>query len=195
MQISKSCNLKQKKFPKSQAAYQPGRGTTEHVFALKILIEKAIVSSDYEINILLLDMSKAFDTIERDTLINDLSLVLNRDELHMFYILLKDVEIEVKVESETGKSFITNIGSPQGDSASAFLFIYYLALSLKSELPPDTFTNIPSNEHDYSRQTSQKDYRHDQQYADDTGWVQSTCLSNESPPISSKLCCPSCHSF
>ena len=70
-------------------------------------------------------MSKAFDTIERYTLIEDLKLVLDEDEIHIFYnILLKYVEIEVKVEFTTGKSFITNIGSPQGDSAGAFLFIY-----------------------------------------------------------------------
>ena len=35
--------------PKDQAAYQEGRGTTDQVFAIKILIEKAICSSDYEL--------------------------------------------------------------------------------------------------------------------------------------------------
>ena len=49
--------------PLSQAAYRNGRSTTEHVFAMKILCEKAMASSDYSINILLLDMTSAFDTI------------------------------------------------------------------------------------------------------------------------------------
>ena len=35
--------------PKSQAAYQKGRGTTEQVLALKILIDKAITSTDYDL--------------------------------------------------------------------------------------------------------------------------------------------------
>ena len=36
----------------------------------------------------------------------------------------------VKLNNEFGKEFITNIGSPQGDSASAIFFIVYLAISL-----------------------------------------------------------------
>ena len=50
------------KIPKAQAAYQTGRGTTEQVLALKLLIEKAITTTDYDLYILLLDMSRAFDT-------------------------------------------------------------------------------------------------------------------------------------
>ena len=50
------------RIPKTQAANQEGRETTEHVFTCKVLAEKAITSENYEIVILLLDMSKAFDT-------------------------------------------------------------------------------------------------------------------------------------
>ena len=52
----------------SQSAYRPGRSTTENVFALKMLCEKAVISQNYETNILLLDMSKAFDNVNRDAL-------------------------------------------------------------------------------------------------------------------------------
>ena len=48
---------------KSQAAYQSGRSTTEHVFAIKLLAEMAITSKDLTIYLLMLDMSKAFYTI------------------------------------------------------------------------------------------------------------------------------------
>ena len=41
----------------SQAAYRPGRSTTEHVFAFKSLAEKVVTSSNYEIIIEMLDMS------------------------------------------------------------------------------------------------------------------------------------------
>ena len=51
--------------PPSQAAYQSGRSTTERVFTLKILAEKAITSENHDIFILMLDMSKAFDTVNR----------------------------------------------------------------------------------------------------------------------------------
>ena len=49
--------------PKSQAAYQGGRSTTEHVLTCKLLAERAISSDKEETIILLLDMSRAFDTV------------------------------------------------------------------------------------------------------------------------------------
>ena len=83
--IRRTMKKMQEKVPLTQAAYLPGRGTTEQVFAIKIMAEKAISSSNYEINVLPLDMSKAFDTIDRDTLINDMKQVLESDEIHIFY--------------------------------------------------------------------------------------------------------------
>ena len=65
---------------RDQAAYQNGRSTTEQVFAVKMLIEKAVASSDYTIFILMLDMSKAFDTVNRKTLFEGLEKVLLPEE-------------------------------------------------------------------------------------------------------------------
>ena len=55
--------------PISQAAYRKNRSTTEHVFATKLIIERKISSADETVYLLLLDMSKAFDSIQRNTLI------------------------------------------------------------------------------------------------------------------------------
>ena len=49
--------------PKDQAAYQKGRNTTEQVMCMKILIEKAITSENYNPIIMMIDMSKAYDTV------------------------------------------------------------------------------------------------------------------------------------
>ena len=54
-----------------------------------------------------------------------------------------------------GKTTKTNIGSPQGDSASAILFILYLALRLKK----------------YKFDVDKDDLFIEVQYADDLGWV------------------------
>ena len=54
--------------PPSQAAYRAGISTTEHVFAAKVLVEKVITSAKYPIHLLILDMSKAFNTLNRSTL-------------------------------------------------------------------------------------------------------------------------------
>ena len=59
------------------------RSTTEHVFATKLIIERTISSTPYIAYLLLFDMSKAFDSIQRNTLIQDPKNVLNQDELHL----------------------------------------------------------------------------------------------------------------
>jgi hypothetical protein len=173
--------------PITQAAYRSGRSTTEHVFTLKLLAEKAITSSNYEIHILLLDMSRAFDTVRRADLMKDLEEVLEKDELHMFDLLLRDVKIKVRCGKTSGEYFKTNIGTPQGDCASAILFTLYLAKSIKEAKPPNpphlidhTYnkTNPESeitpqhlHDHNYHKPNPARKLNIDQQYADDIGWV------------------------
>ena len=157
--------------PITQAAYRSGRGTTEHVFTIKTLAEKAITSSDYTINILLLDMSKAFDTIKRDILIEDLKEILSDDELHIFYLLLKDVKVQVKIDKSYGEPITTNIGAPQGDCASAILFTLYLAKALQGKNICEC-TGISQNAQPPPPPTNNEYYVNiDQQYADDIGWA------------------------
>ena len=64
--------------PITQSAYRKGRGTTENVFTFKILAEKAISEENCEIYLRLLDMSKAFDSVNRTLLIEDLKKILAR---------------------------------------------------------------------------------------------------------------------
>ena len=66
-----------------EAAYRSSRSTTEHVFATQLIAQKAISSIDYSTFVLLLDMSKALDTANRITLLQDLSRLINKDELHL----------------------------------------------------------------------------------------------------------------
>ena len=81
--------------PISQAAYRKNRLATEHAFATKLIIERTISSTDETLYLLLLDMSKSFDRIQRNELIEGLINVLNQDELHLIRILF-DVKIAVK---------------------------------------------------------------------------------------------------
>ena len=116
----------------SQAAYQQGRNTTEMVFTFKILAEKALTSQDYKLILLLLDMSKAFETVRRNELFKILKEVLNKDELHMIKIPVKDVKLNVRIGNTRGEKISTNIGVPQGDCLNPILFIVYLAEALKT---------------------------------------------------------------
>ena len=74
-------------FPSSQAAYQPGRGTTEQIFALGQLIEKSI-EFNKPIHIVFIDFTKAFDSIKLDKLWE----ILDRTPINKNYInLLKSL--------------------------------------------------------------------------------------------------------
>ena len=158
--------------PVSQAAYSPGRNTTELVFAFKLLAEKAISSCNYETHLLMLDMCEAFDTVVRATFIDDIKEILDPDETHLISILVKDVKLQVRCEQNTGEIFTTNTGVPQGDCLSPILFTLYLSKALKT--PEDIHQNdiLPCflNEHSYSRALFNP-FTIDQQYADDIGWA------------------------
>ena len=172
--------------PHSQSAYQRGRSTTEQVFTYKLLAEKAISSADYNVHILLMDMSKAFDTINREKLMNDLRRILEPDELHIMKVLLEGVQYHVRVGRTTGQAFTTNTGCPQGDCLSAILFAFYLAISLGYELhlkdhtyalprPLGTEPTQQMQEHSYSlppkkiHELCKQCLNIDTQYADDCG--------------------------
>ena len=55
-----------------------------------------MTSCDYSTHILLLDMTNAFDAINREHLHGLLSDILDPDELNIMNILLKDVSLQVK---------------------------------------------------------------------------------------------------
>ncbi len=62
--IRRTAHKIHQKIPISQAADRSGRSTTELVFTFRTLTEKAITSQNYEVHLLMLDMSKTFDTVE-----------------------------------------------------------------------------------------------------------------------------------
>ncbi|XP_033110119.1 uncharacterized protein LOC117111303, partial [Anneissia japonica] len=75
--------------PLSQAAYTKGRSVTEHLLA-----EKAITSSEYKLTLLMLDMSSAFDRVNRKKLIEIISQNLEPEELNLIKILIEQVELK-----------------------------------------------------------------------------------------------------
>ena len=154
------------KIPIDQAAYQSGRSTTEHVLAFKLLCEKAITSSMYFLYALLLDMSKAFDTVCRKKLMNDLKSILEPDEYHMLSILIMDVKLKIRVGQVIGEEITTEIGIAQGDCLSAVLFIFYLAITLNKK----ETTAAAVQDHGY--------LRIDPKYADDITYLSTKAERN-----------------
>ena len=143
--IKRCWNRFKTKIPLEQAAYQEGRSTTEHVLAVKLLCEKAITSCDYNLYMKLLDMSKAFDTVSRMKLLNDLKHLLEPDEYHMLSIIILDVRLKVRVGDQEGEEIIIEVGIAQGDCLGAILFILYLAITLNNLLSfPQNIMTIPT---------------------------------------------------
>ena len=75
------------KIPPSQAAYRAGRSTTERVFAAKVLVEKAFTSANYRTHLLMLNISKAFSTVNRSRLMQELAKVLDPKKLQIINVL------------------------------------------------------------------------------------------------------------
>ena len=130
--IKRVWNKMKMKIPADQAAYQKGRSTTEQVFCLKVLVEKAIISQEYNVIIMMMiDMSKAFDTVSRSRLMEQLGDILDENEMRMMYLLINGVKLNVRIGKQLGEWIKTNIGVCQGDCLSALLFIFFLAHILK----------------------------------------------------------------
>ena len=98
---------------------------------MKTMAEKAIISENYNIFILLLDMIKAFDTVNRNKLLKYLEEFLTKSEMRLVYLLISGVELRVRVGNEIGEIIETNVGVAQGDCFSAIFFIFYLAKIVK----------------------------------------------------------------
>ena len=78
-------------------------------------------------------MSKAFDTVNRKTLMLELQDVLQPDEIHLLTLLTNRPKLQITLNGDTGEEFPTFVGICQGDCLSAILFIFYLANALKAE--------------------------------------------------------------
>ena len=80
-----------------------------------------------------MDISKPFDTVKGNNLMELLGTILDPDETHIMKILLKDVNLSVRIGKEFGEKITANIGVPQGDCLSHILFTLCLAGALKTE--------------------------------------------------------------
>lgn len=56
-------------------------------------------------------MTKAFDIMQRGTLLADLDKILSPDELHIIKILIADAQLTVRIGDSHGEPINTNIGT------------------------------------------------------------------------------------
>ena len=96
-----------------QHAYRAGRSTTEVVWTMQWLIATAEKYKE-RIHVTSLDMSKAFDSLDRWKLVEILEIngLANEDELRIIFFLLSETTLRVKVGANLGEVFKTYIGTP-----------------------------------------------------------------------------------
>ena len=114
----------------SQAAYRPNRSTSNIIWAYKWIIAKT-QSSQIRVYVTSIDMSSAFDTIRRDTLINIVKNFLDEDEVRMIQLLLSNTTLDIRINKAETKPFNSNMGSRQGDALSGVLFDIYFEETLR----------------------------------------------------------------
>ena len=79
-------------------------------------------------------MSAAFDTIDRDILLQILKKIVEEDELRLIQFLLSNTHTHINTRinnADINAPFTSNVGTPQGDGLSPVLFTIYLEHALK----------------------------------------------------------------
>src|SRR5690349_14911008 len=105
-----------------------GRCTADVLWSYRFFM--AIVEKyEREFHIMGIDMSKAFDSINRRILLEELRTILGESEYRIITYLLSDTTLQVRIRGYLGKEFRTTIGTPQGDALSPALFIIYLEIA------------------------------------------------------------------
>ena len=116
----------------NQHAYRSKRSTTESIWTTQWLYA---MSERYEerIHLMGIDLSKAFDCLDREKLMRILEEIgITDDELRMITFLLAETKLQVKIGADKGEIFDTTIGTPQGDALSPVLFLVYLEHILRT---------------------------------------------------------------
>jgi hypothetical protein len=75
-------------------------------------------------------MSRAFDTISRQLLVDELKNIIDQDSWRLALSLLEKTTQQARIGRALVTPFETNIGTPQGDSLSPVLFVVVVELVL-----------------------------------------------------------------
>ncbi len=143
-----------------QCGYKSGRSCADIVWCQRMLIS-VVLRKQFEFHKMGIDMSSAFDTIKRSTILRLLEDAgCSEDDVRLVRLLLANTTIRVRVNSDFSAEFVSTNGSFQGDSLSGALFTLTLAGGLyqvravvpERPNPPISDTGMPL-EWEYSDDT------------------------------------------
>ena len=113
-----------------QAGYKHGRSCSDLVWCQRMLIS-IVINRHWQYHKMGIDMSKAFDTINRQTVLNILDDAgCDSDEIRLVRLLLSNTKLKVRINDSMSAEFESVVGAFQGDSLSGNLFTLSLAGAL-----------------------------------------------------------------
>jgi len=137
-----------------QCAYKSGRSCADIVWCQRMLLS-IVQRKKFEYHRMGIDMSSAFDTIKRTTILNLLvKCGCTDDEIRLVRLLLSNTKIRIRVNKTLSVEFQSLLGAFQGDCLSGILFTLVLAgalcelrekleLSIARPNPPITDLGFP----------------------------------------------------
>ena len=115
-----------------QAAYKQSRSCADLVWAQRMLIS-VVKNKQWELSKIGIDMSSAFDTIKRRTILSLLEEAgCDSDEIRLVRYLLSNTKLKVRVGNALSTEFESTLGAFQGDSLSGKWFTLVLAGALNN---------------------------------------------------------------
>ena len=119
----------------AQNGFRSNRGTTEHILALRIVID-ACRSRKKNLFVVFVDFAKAFDSVSRRAMAQILGLYGVPDVIAQAIMAMYSCT-RARVRTDKGKSdiFETTAGVLQGDTLAPFLFVMVLDYVLRTAFP------------------------------------------------------------
>ena len=116
-----------------QSGFRRGRSSADIIWVYRWVDAMAQRYQGFAMHVLGVDLTKAFDTVDRLLLLKVLrdEGIAGPDELHIISLLLKNIKLRVRINGYCGDSFSTTRGTPQGDGLSPILFAIYLEAALR----------------------------------------------------------------
>ena len=113
-----------------QSAYKSGRSCSDIVWAQRMLVS-VVMRKEWTFSKMGIDMSRAFDTVKRDTIIRVLQDAgCSEDDVRLVQYLLSNTCLRIRVNTSLSEEFQSLLGAFQGDSLSGKLFTLVLAGAL-----------------------------------------------------------------
>ena len=114
-----------------QCAYKQGRSCADIVWCQRVMLS-VVQRKRWEYHRMGIDMSSAFDTIRRSTILDLLvECGCDEDEIRLVRLLLSNTKLRVNVNGSLSAEFQSFLGAFQGDCLSGCLFTLVLAGALR----------------------------------------------------------------